>query len=358
MSLFKKLFKKETTSATPKGFHLLTVGSVIRHGADTVEVQFQVPEELKERFKFIPGQYLNFSIPVNGREERRSYSICSGPDETLAVAIKQITDGVVSGWFNASVTEGTTLLVSEPHGHFNLTKEQTIVAIAAGSGITPIMSIAKAVEKKEGVSLQLFYANKTESSILFKSAIDSLQKTKPTYFLTQEEKEGFASGRITKDSFMQVIKADLNLLKSDGFFICGPEDMIFGVRDALQLFGVPEEKIHFELFTTPTHTAPITHEHLDFNGTSKVKVTLDDEEFRFELDANGKTILEMLNKEGADAPYSCKGGVCSTCKAKIVKGSANMDLNYTLTDHEIDQGYILTCQAHPASEELEITYDE
>ena len=278
---------------------------------------------------------------------------------TVRQAVKQIPEGLVSGWFNEHLSEGTELLVSEPHGHFILQQEKKVVAIAAGSGITPIMSIAKAVEQGQDGTVKLFFANKTEDSILFRQEIDSLKRTSATYFLTQETKEGFESGRITKERFIEVIKTDLDILKSDGFYICGPEDMIFGVRDALELFGVPAEKIHFELFTTPTHTpSEATPAATSFTGKSKVKVTLDDEDFEFELDASGKTILETLNKEGADAPYSCKGGVCSTCRAKVVKGAVTMDLNYTLTDKEIADGYILTCQSHPASDELIITYDD
>lgn len=358
MGLFKKIFKKEATH-TPKGFHPLTVRNVVRRTNDTVEVQFDVPEELNDRFQFIPGQYLNFIVPLNGEELRRSYSICSGPGEPIAVAVKHISKGVVSAWFNKQLSTGNTLLVSEPHGHFTLQAEKNIIAVAAGSGITPIMSISKAIEQRNDASLQLFFANKTEHDILFKQEIDGLTRTHATFFLTQEDKEGFEHGRITKDRFVELIKADLQLLKADGYYLCGPEDMIFGVRDALTLFGVPAEKIHFELFTTPTHTpSEANTAPSNFKGKSKVKVTLDDEDFEFELDANGKTILEALGKEGADAPYSCKGGVCSTCRAKVVKGAVTMDLNYTLTDREIADGYILTCQSHPASEELIITYED
>lgn len=358
MGLFKKLFKKEA-SHTPKGFHKLTVRKVIRRTNDTVEVQLEVPQELSTRFQFIPGQYLNFSIPLNGEELRRSYSICSGPGEPIAVAVKRISKGIISAWFNEELKEGSELLVSEPHGHFTLQNEKKIIAVAAGSGITPIMSIAKAIEQREDTLLQLFYANKTEKDSLFKQEIDNLTQTKATFFLTQENKEGFEHGRISKERFTELIKADLQLLKADGYYLCGPEDMIFGVRDALTLFGVPAEKIHFELFTTPTHTpSEATSAPSSFKGKSNVKVTLDDEDFEFELDASGKTILEALGKEGADAPYSCKGGVCSTCRAKVIKGAVTMDLNYTLTDREIADGYILTCQSHPASEELIITYED
>ena len=359
MSLFKKIFsKKDTSTKVPKGYHVLTIANVSKLVADTVEIQLNVPETLKKDFQFIPGQYLNFSIFIDGKEQRRSYSICSGPNELLAVAVKQIDKGIVSSWFNHSAAEGDELFVAPPHGNFTFTSEKNIVSVAAGSGITPIMAISKAIESSLDTKMQLFYGNRNQSSTVYKSVLDELKNTQTTYFLTQESVEGCENGRITKDSFTALIKKNLDLLKADGFFICGPEDMIFEVKDVLTLFGVPASKIHFELFTTPTHHQGESHVTTsNFGGTSQVKVIIDDEEFDFELAAKGKTILEKVDTEGADAPYSCRGGVCSTCKAKVLKGKATMDLNYSLTDKDIEDGFILTCQAHPASEELIVTYD-
>lgn len=362
MGLFKKLFSKEdSTSASkaPKGYLTLTIAKLTKLSSDTVEVQLTIPSELQSKFVYSPGQYLNFAITIDGKEERRSYSICSGQNEPLAVAVKAIESGKVSNWFNSNALEGQEIFVAPPNGHFTISNEKTVVAIAAGSGITPIMSIAKSIENNQDTSLRLFFGNKTVESTIYKADLDALKQTNVTYFLSQESKEGFETGRITKESFTAQIKANLDLLKADGFFICGPEDMIFDIKDALQLFGVADEKIHFELFTTPTHHAEESHTKTsDFSGKSKVKVIIDDEAYEFELDAKGKTILERADAEGADAPYSCRGGVCSTCKAKVIKGKAVMDLNYSLTDTEIEEGYVLTCQAHPASEELIISYDE
>lgn len=362
MGLFKKLFSKDdatSSSKAPKGYVTLTIAKLTKLSSDTVEVQLNVPDNKQSDFTYLPGQYLNFAIVVNGKEERRSYSICSGQNEPLAVAVKAIDAGKVSNWFYNDAVEGQELFVAAPHGHFTVTNEKMIVAIAAGSGITPIMSIAKSIENYSDRSLRLFFGNRTVESTIYKSAIDSLKQTSATYFLSQEEKEGFEKGRISKESFTAQIKANLDILKADGFYICGPEDMIFDIKDTLKLFGVADEKIHFELFTTPTHHAEESHTKTsDFTGKSKVKVIIDDEAYEFELDAKGKTILEKADSEGADAPYSCRGGVCSTCKAKVTKGKAVMDLNYSLTDKEIEDGYVLTCQAHPASEELIISYDE
>ncbi len=362
MSLFKKLFSKSDSKATskaPKGYFELSISKLTKLSADTVEVQFQIPAELKLQFTYLPGQYLNFAINVNGKEERRSYSICSDENEPLAVAVKTIDNGVVSNWFYNSAEEGQSIFVASPQGHFTPKNEKVIVAVAAGSGITPIMSIAKNFEKSADKSLHLFFGNRRAETTIYKSVIDQLKNTSATYFLSKEEKEGYLKGRITKESFVEQVKANLDLLKADGFYLCGPEDMIFGIKEALEMFGVDDSKIHFELFTTPTHhqEESITKTS-DFTGKSKVKVIIDDEAYEFELDADGKSILEKADSEGADAPYSCRGGVCSTCKAKVTKGKAVMDLNYALTDDEVAQGYILTCQAHPASEELIVNYDE
>lgn len=359
MSIFKKLFgSKENEPKTPKGFHSLTVAAISKITEDTVEVQLEVPSELTSSFQFTPGQYLNFSVQVNGKEERRSYSICSGKDEKLALAVKEIENGKVSHWFNHDVKAGDALFVAPPSGNFTLKDEQTIVGIAAGSGITPILAFAKAIEASSSKTMHLFFGNKNEKNIPYKSVIDGFNRVTTRYYLSQEEKANFGYGRITKESFIAEIKQNLALLKADGFFICGPEDMIFSVKEALTEFGVDGSKIHYELFTTPTKQ----HEESktvvsNFTGTSKVQVILEGESFDFELDAKGRTILEKVDMEGADAPYSCRGGVCSTCKAKVLKGQATMKLNYSLTDKEVEEGYILTCQAHPASEELIVTYD-
>ena len=358
MGLFKKMFKKEEKSSTPKGHYVLTIGAINQLTSDTVEVQLNVPQDLASNFGFIPGQYLNFSIVVNGKEERRSYSICSAKNEPLAVAVKKIENGIVSHWFKNTAVVGQEIFVTPPNGHFTLTNEKNVVAIAAGSGITPILAIAKAIESIVDAKMTLFFGNKSENNIIFKSTLDGLKNTTVHHYLSQEEKEGCFHGRITKESFTEALKANLNLLKADGFYICGPEDLIFDMRDTLKLFGVAEEKIHFELFTTPTHHAKESHAPTsNFTGNSKVTVLIEGEEFKFDLEAKGKTILEKADKEGADVPYSCRGGVCSTCKAKVLSGKAVMDINYSLTDKEIEEGYILTCQSHPASEELTITYD-
>jgi ring-1,2-phenylacetyl-CoA epoxidase subunit PaaE len=363
MGIFGNIFKiKENKSKkhNPKGFFELPVKAIEKLSGDSVKVIFEVPSDLKVKFSFIPGQYINLLVDINGNEERRSYSICSGIEEDLAVAIKQVSKGTVSLWANTELEEGDILLVSAPQGNFTLNKNaKNLVCIAAGSGITPIMSIAKYVEKNEG-EIQLFYANKTENNTIFKSEIDALLKTKTRYFLTQEPKENFAFGRLNKEKISEIIKEDLSLLKADGFYICGPEEMIFDAIEVLSLFGVSKEKIHYELFTTPTKLIDkekVSEENA-FSGMSNVKIILDDETIELKINSKGKSILETVVDVGYDAPYSCRGGVCCTCKAKVLEGKAVMKLNYSLTDKEVEEGFILTCQALPASEKLIISYDE
>ncbi len=356
MGLFS-IFKKDKKQH--RGFHGLQVKSIDRLNKNSVKIVFDVPAALAQNFAFSPGQYITLLIDINGKEERRSYSLCNGPSEDLAVAVKEVMNGTVSVFLNRDLKQGDELQVSEPAGNFTLqATEKNVVAIAAGSGITPIMSIAKQIQSTGG-NMQLFYGNRTEEDILFKAELDGLQAIKSHYALSGETKDGFLSGRIDKAQITAVIKQDLDMLKADAFFICGPEQMIMEAKETLEFFGVNASKIRFELFTTPVLMAQESVQvQADFSGDSKVKVILDGEVVHFTLNTKGKSLLESIENAGMDAPYSCKGGVCCSCKAKVVKGSAKMDLNYALTDQEVAKGYILTCQSHPTSEELTISFDE
>lgn len=359
MAFFKKLFNKNSEGKTPRGFNALTISKITRLSDDTVMVSLDTPADLKSKYHFIPGQYLDFSITIDGKEQRRSYSICSGKNETLSVAIKKVDKGIVSTWFNEVAKEQETVLTSLPQGSFTIDKGvKTIVSFAAGSGITPIVSIAKDIETTDA-KLNLFYGNKTQDSTLFKNDLDGLKNTIVDYYLTGETVEGCKNGRLDNENISSIIKGNLDLLKSDCFLLCGPEEMIVSAVDTLKVFGVSEDKIKYELFTTPVKLkTKKTEASSHFEGTSTVTIILDDEKDSFQLEAEGMSILEKSNKEGLDAPYSCKGGVCSTCKAKVIKGKAFMKMNYSLTDKEVDEGYILTCQAHPASEEIVISFDD
>jgi len=358
MGFLDKIFKKKEDIISPKGFNSLLVKEVVKVTTDSVKVVFDIPTELNNQYVFIPGQYVTLSILVDGKEERRSYSICSGPQEPLAVAIKIVPNGKVSTWANQKLKVGDLVFVSKPEGNFNWnTKDAFIVAFAAGSGVTPMLSIAKHLESQIG-DMRLFYGNKSESSSMFLSDLKKMKNTKTQLFLSQEIKEGTINSRLDKDALSELIKSDLNLLKADAYFLCGPEEMIKSGLETLKLFGVSKEKIHYELFTTPV----LLVEKQDvvsevFKGTSQVTVFLDQEKIEFTMDENSNSVIDSLNREGFDPPYSCRGGVCCACQAKVIEGKVTMKMNYSLTEQEVENGYILTCQAQPASEKVIISYD-
>lgn len=354
MALFGKIFKGNQSKKTPKGFSAVKIKSIDRLTNDAVKVTLDTTQE------FIPGQYIDFLIEMNGEELRRSYSICSGKNEPLAVAVKEVEKGKVSKWFNNEASAGLEVLVSKPTGNFTLSdNDKNIVAIAAGSGITPILSIAKTSEQ-EGKQLRLFYGNRTVASTLFKETIDNLKNTNTTYYFSGEDVEGEGVGRLDKDALTSIVKSDLSILRADGYFLCGPEELIINSKEVLEMFGVAKDKIHYELFTTPVNLKQGNKEDTsnDFVGISNVTIILDDETDSFDLATDGPTILNKAKDEGIDVPFSCMGGVCSTCRAKVLQGKARMDMNYSLTDREVEDGFILTCQSHPVSEKIVVSYDE
>ncbi len=358
MGFLDKIFKKKEEVKSPKGFNSLLVKEVVKVTTDSVKVVFGIPTELSNQYVFVPGQYITLSILVDGKEERRSYSICSGPNEALAVAIKVVPKGKVSTWANQILKVGDEVFVSKPEGNFNWnTKDAFVVAFAAGSGITPILSIAKHLENQIG-DMRLFYGNKSESTTMFLSDLKTLKNTKTHLFLTQEIKEGNKNSRLNKDAISELIKSDLNLLKADAYYLCGPEEMIKSGLETLKLFGVSKEKIHYELFTTPVLLVDKKDEVTEvFKGTSQVTVFLDQEKIELTMDENSTSVIDSLNREGYDPPYSCRGGVCCACQAKVIEGKVTMKMNYSLTEQEVEDGYILTCQAQPASEKVTISYD-
>ncbi|HZH85704.1 MAG TPA: 2Fe-2S iron-sulfur cluster-binding protein [Brumimicrobium sp.] len=368
MSLFKKIFggKKESAPENKEkktqSSAVLKIKQIDRLTADAVKVVFEVPEALKSSYSYIPGQYLNLIVDVNGKKEHRSYSICSGIDEPLAVGIKKVEKGIVSSYFNDSAKVGDEVEVGFPLGNFTMRKvEGKYVAFAAGSGITPVLSIAKLINETNDGQLELFYGNRSDKSIMFEDELNALspEKVKITHIFSEEEKEGFLFGMLTEEMITEIIRGNLELLKAKGFYLCGPEKVIVNAQNVLKKFGVSEDKMFYELFTTPVlmeSTAEVVVS--DFTGISKVTVIIDDEEEHFDLATNGDTILSEAESHGVDAPYSCRGGICCTCKAKVLKGSATMDKNFSLTDSEVKEGYILTCQAHPSSEEVTVSYDE
>ena len=349
-------------------FHSLKVIDIKNETSDTVSVAFEIPEGGKSTFDYTSGQYLTLKFNINGNEERRSYSMCSSPfsGEPIRIAVKRVDKGLVSNHINDVIKVGDQIEVMSPQGNFTLEtslEQKTYVAFAAGSGITPIWSMIKSVlDNEPGSKFVLFYGNKTSDSIIFKNEIDSLTGDRlSVYHILSREETGnsITNGRIDKNKATELLKSNLDLLKSKAFFMCGPEEMIFNVKDVLQNLGVSEDKIKFELFTTPVLLAAEKEvEVSNFTGTAKVKVIYDEEEITFDLSSDGENVLEAAMKHDVDAPFSCKGAVCCTCKAKVTEGKMIMDANYALSDEEVAEGFVLACQAHPASENVVLDFDE
>ena len=349
-------------------FHSLKVKEIIKETNDTVSVSFQVPEDLKEAYAFTPGQYLTLKLTINNEEQRRSYSICSSSAEDITVAVKRVENGLVSSYLNEVLKENDEMEVMTPEGNFTLetdqAKKRKFVGFAAGSGITPIMSMIKqlSMDEKETV-FTLFYSNKMESDVIFKHQLDKLagDNLKINYIYTRQKLNNpLLEGRIDKSKATELIKADLSCLNADAFYLCGPEEMIFNVKSALEEFGVLNTKIKFELFTTPVLMAEKPKQQEadeNFDGEALVTVIYDDEEIDFNLNKDGDTILDAAMDNDVDVPFSCKGAVCCTCKAKVTEGKVTMDANYALSDQEVEDGYVLACQSHPASAKVTLDFD-
>ena len=349
-------------------FHSLKVKEIVKETNDTVSVSFQVPEDLKEAYAFTPGQYLTLKLTINNEEQRRSYSICSSSAEDITVAVKRVENGLVSSYLNEVLKENDEMEVMTPEGNFTLetdqAKKRKFVGFAAGSGITPIMSMIKELSMDETETVfTLFYSNKMESDVIFKHQLDKLagDNLKINYIYTRQKLNNpLLEGRIDKSKATELIKADLSCLNADAFYLCGPEEMIFNVKSALEEFGVLNTKIKFELFTTPVLMAekPKQQESDEnFDGEALVTVIYDDEEIDFNLNKDGDTILDAAMDNDVDVPFSCKGAVCCTCKAKVTEGKVTMDANYALSDQEVEDGYVLACQSHPASAKVTLDFD-
>lgn len=355
-------------------FHKLEVIDIRRETEDAVSFAVGVPDELKEKFNYQPGQYLTFKMESDGEEIRRSYSICSGINEDeLRVAVKEVPNGRFSTFANRTLKVGDTLDVMTPIGNFTTSidanTEKSFVFFAAGSGITPVISIVKSILTTAPKSdVTLFYGNKGIDSVIFHEELEALKNEHMDNFrlmhIFSRESIGnkLQKGRLDNEKVETLYDVILQSQDIDEVFVCGPEPIIYAVKDTFEKFGFDKNKVHFELFTTPTRGEKKEHSHRDHRDepqiNANVKVILDGEQTLIELDSDGDSILEAAQKAGADVPFACKGGVCCTCKAKILEGSAKMDVNYALEEDEVEAGYILTCQAHPTSDQLVVSYDD
>lgn len=354
-------------------FHPLAIKEVRQETEDCVSLAFEVPDELKDTFKFQQGQSLTVRTHLNGEEVRRTYSLCSSPlDNEWRVAVKKVDGGAFSSFANTNLKKGDVLEVMPPVGKFftplNPAQQKHYVAIAAGSGITPILSIINTTLRTEpNSSFTLIYGNRTRSSIIFKEELEALKNKFMKRFtlhhiLSREQPDApIYYGRIDKEKCELLFNKLIDLKNIDEYFICGPEELIFCVRDFLQQKGIDKSHIHFELFTIPGEKSsvakPLSIDKKDEGPRSNISVKLDGVMFDFELGTKSQSILDAALAQGADLPYACKGGVCCTCRAKLVEGQVEMEVNYGLEQDEIDQGFILTCQSRPLTPRVIVDFD-
>jgi ring-1,2-phenylacetyl-CoA epoxidase subunit PaaE len=353
-------------------FHKLKIKAVTKETADCVSVAFEIPETLQNDFSFHQGQSLTMRKTIGGEEVRRTYSICSSPlDNEWKVAIKKVEGGLFSSFANAELKRGDELEVMEPVGKFyselDPAHQKNYLAIAAGSGITPVLSIIKTTLRTEtGSNFTLIYGNKSRSSIIFFEELEGLknkylQRFNLIHILSRERTDATLNfGRINKEKLAELSKL-VDFTSFDETFICGPEEMIFTAKDFLEAKGIDRKKIHFELFTTPgqKQSSVVRRETgIESGPKSKISVKLDGRSFDFDLSlTSDTTILDAALKEGADLPFACKGGVCCTCKARLLEGEVAMDVHWGLEEEEVEQGYILTCQSHPKTERVVVDFD-
>lgn len=352
-------------------FHELRIKDIKQETADCVSISFDIPANLAEEFQYIQGQYVTLKKTINGEEVRRSYSACTSPvsDSELRIAIKHVPGGKMSSYLNNGISTSDTIEVMKPMGNFYTEMKEGMapmhyVAFAAGSGITPILSLIKtALAVNPENKFTLMYGNKGADQTIFKAEIDALQAANAArfdvhYINSQESSDdAFYNGRISPEKCQALLAKTPALKSADAFFLCGPFDMIMSVKDSLKESGVDEKNIHFELFTTAD--APAKEETDEGDGShveSQVTIILDGDETEITVTPD-ENILDAVLDAGLDAPYACTGGSCCTCRAKIESGKAEMDVNYALTDEEVADGYILTCQSHPTTKTMVVDFD-
>ena len=334
--------------------HNLRISKINRLTSDAIEIVFLIPENLKSEFEFIAGQYITISAKINNEEVRRAYSLCSNPDSLeVAVGVKRVEGGKMSTFLIDTLKEGDVVGVMKPKGRFVLGNQNKVIGICAGSGITPVLSIMKKMHDKSNFTL--VYGNKTEDSSMFLDEIKQMNIN--THFAYSRQKvEGCYNSRIDRNLLLE-LSEDKTFLDAEAYFICGPGEMIDMAEEFLLEKGVDKSKLHFERFTAKKKKAKkVAAEGAEL--ISNITVILDGDDFEFTLSDKGKTILDAAMEQGADVPFSCKGGVCCTCRAKVIEGKAIMDQNFSLSEDEVEEGFILTCQAHPITENIVVDFDE
>ena len=353
-------------------FHPLDIRDVVRETHDCISVSFNVPEALRETFSYRAGQYVTLRAEVGDRELRRSYSLCSAPHENeLRVAIKRVDGGMFSQWAHMLLRAGDSIDVLPPDGHFvyeaQPDRARHILLLAAGSGITPVFSILKtALETETSSRVTLVFGNRRVKDIIFREQIEDLRDRHLARFqlihtLSGEVQEApIANGRIDGAKIANLIPGLISPRSIDEVFICGPGAMIDAAAKACLDVGVPAGRIHKELFGVPGAVAGEERRAVDATVSSDgawVSVIADGIEREIRVGFNGDSVLDVVLASGIDVPYACKAGVCCTCRAQVLAGEVRMDANYTLEQHEVDRGFVLTCQAHPVTDTVRLSYD-
>lgn len=354
-------------------FHSLTIKDVRAETRDAVSIAFDVPGDLADAFHFTQGQYLVLRTELDGEEVRRSYSICTGTgDGELRVAIKRVAGGRFSCYANDQLRVGQQLEVMPPDGRFFVPIEPSrrgnYLAVAAGSGITPILSIIKTTLECEPQSrFTLLYGNRSSASALFREQLEDLknrylQRLNLIFVFSREQQDvDLYNGHIDAGKCSQLFSRWIQVDALDAAFICGPQSMTETVREQLREHGMPSERIHFELFASEGGAARREAREAARSAdsvSSQITVISDGRALNFELPRNTQSVLDAGNAQGLELPYSCKAGVCSTCKCKVIEGEVEMDSNFALEDYEVAAGYVLSCQSYPVSEKVVLDFDQ
>lgn len=342
-------------------FYSLPVSNIKSLTRDSVAISFDTLDN--KVFQFKAGQYITVKHQINGEEVRRAYSICSTNIEGITIGVKKVDKGKMSTFLTTNLKEGDTLEIMPPNGNFTAEGEYNhIVGICAGSGVTPILSILKTkLASDVSTKFTLIYGNKDQDSTMFIDELKTLESNYFEYFkihwvYSRDQVPGSIYGRIDKNTLQQIFNTSPQLKSADEYFICGPGDFIDNANELLLLNKINQNKINFERFTSVQDSGD-NGNNLD-EIIANVIVSVDGEDFEFTLSNKGQTILDAAMEQGADVPFSCKGAVCCTCKAKVMEGKVTMDNNFSLSDEEVDQGYVLGCQSHPASSNVIIDFDE
>ena len=344
-------------------FYKVNIQEVKHETANAVSVLLEIPQHLKNSFNFVAGQYITLQKVINGKEIRRAYSICSAPKSgEIRVAIKAVENGVFSTYATSKLKAGDEIEVSEPEGRFLLNPQanKNYIGFAAGSGITPILSMVKSVLEEENTSnFTLVYGNKSIADTIFFDELNALKETYSErlnlhFIYSRENVKNGLRGRIDENVTKYFVKNMYKETSFDAAFLCGPEQMIEEVSKTLAANKISKENIHFELFTTSIDKEAAAEVK---EGVTEVKVLLDDEETTFSMQQTDDLLAASL-RNNLDAPYSCQGGVCSSCMCKVTEGKAVMVKNSILTDSEIEEGLVLACQAYPTTPKITIDFDD